>query len=107
SDQARRLLALRIARQCSYDQIALELGVSPRTVGTRLFRVRARLRRLVASRVAVAVAAALLALAVAAQPTAWAGLGLFLRQVVLRESAPPAEPSVLLPMRPVTLEQAR
>jgi hypothetical protein len=55
-------------------------------------------------------AAALLAVALAAavvQPTAWASLGLFLRQVVLRESAPPAIPLQELPISAVSLDEAQ
>lgn len=56
-------------------------------------------------------AAALLALllvgSAVAGPTARAGLGLFLRQVVLRESRPPPEPSRTLPMERLSLEEAR
>ena len=43
----RLLLALRIGEGRSYDAIAADLGLNSRTVGTRLFRIRARLRRLV------------------------------------------------------------
>lgn len=46
----RLLLHLRVGEQRSYDAIAELLGINPRTVGTRLFRARARLHRLVRQR---------------------------------------------------------
>lgn len=49
----------------------------------------------------------LLAAGALAQPTAWAGLGLFLRQVVLRESPPPPDPSRVLPIARLSLEEAQ
>jgi RNA polymerase sigma-70 factor, ECF subfamily len=42
----RLLLALRVGEQLSYDEIAGLLELNPSTVGTRLYRVRARLHRL-------------------------------------------------------------
>jgi RNA polymerase sigma-70 factor (ECF subfamily) len=46
----RLILALRISEGLSYGEIAAQLGLSPTTVGTRLFRARERLRRLLAER---------------------------------------------------------
>jgi RNA polymerase sigma-70 factor (ECF subfamily) len=46
----RLVLALRISEGLSYDEIALQTGLSPKTVGTRLFRAREKLRRLVTER---------------------------------------------------------
>ena len=46
----RLVLALRISEGLSYDEIAAQTGLSAKTVGTRLFRARERLRRLVAER---------------------------------------------------------
>lgn len=46
----RLLLYLRVGEGRSYDQIAELLGTNPRTVGTRLFRARARLHRLITER---------------------------------------------------------
>lgn len=43
----RALLALRVGEEWSYERIASELGLNIKTVGTRLFRARARLHRLV------------------------------------------------------------
>jgi RNA polymerase sigma-70 factor, ECF subfamily len=43
----RLLLSLRTGEGLSYDRIAELVGMNPRTVGTRLFRARARLHRLV------------------------------------------------------------
>jgi RNA polymerase sigma-70 factor (ECF subfamily) len=106
-DEERRLVELRAVAARSYQEIAGDMGVSSVTVGTRLFRTRARLRRLIASRLAIAVAAALLVLSALAQPEAWASVGLFLRQVVLRETTPPSEPTALLPLERVTLAEAR
>ncbi len=42
----RLLLALRVGEQLSYDEIAGLLELNPSTVGTRLYRVRARLHRM-------------------------------------------------------------
>lgn len=47
SPDDRALLALRVGEGWSYDRIAATLGVASKTVGTRLFRVRARLHRLI------------------------------------------------------------
>ena len=46
----RLLLSLRLADGRSYDQIGDLLEISPVTVGTRLFRARARLQRLIRER---------------------------------------------------------
>ena len=43
----RALLALRIGEEWSYERIAAELQLNIKTVGTRLFRARAKLHRLV------------------------------------------------------------
>lgn len=43
----RALLALRVGEEWSYEQIATELHLNIKTVGTRLFRARAKLHRLV------------------------------------------------------------
>lgn len=43
----RALLALRVGEGWSYEQIATTLDLNSTTVGTRLFRIRARLQRLV------------------------------------------------------------
>jgi RNA polymerase sigma-70 factor (ECF subfamily) len=43
----RLLLALRVGEQLSYDEIAGLLELNPSTVRTRLYRIRARLHRLV------------------------------------------------------------
>lgn len=42
----RMLLALRVGEGWSYERIAADLGLNSKTVGTRLFRIRAKLRRL-------------------------------------------------------------
>ncbi len=47
SSEDRLLLAMRIGDQLSYAEIADLLALNPSTVGTRLFRARARLHRLV------------------------------------------------------------
>ncbi len=41
------LLALRVGEEWSYERIATELHLNIKTVGTRLFRARAKLHRLV------------------------------------------------------------
>lgn len=46
----RLLLHLRVAEERSYGEIAGLLGLNPRTVGTRLFRIRARLHALITRR---------------------------------------------------------
>lgn len=43
----RALLALRVGEGWSYERISSELGMNIKTVGTRLFRIRAKLHRLV------------------------------------------------------------
>lgn len=43
----RMLLALRVGEGWSYERIAADLGLNSKTVGTRLFRIRAKLRRLI------------------------------------------------------------
>jgi len=43
----RTLLALRVGEEWSYERIASELGLKSKTVGTRLFRARAKLHRLI------------------------------------------------------------
>lgn len=48
--EERLLLHLRTIDERSYDEIAHTLGINARTVGTRLFRARARLRHLVSER---------------------------------------------------------
>lgn len=46
----RLLLHLRVGEERSYDEIAALLGINSRTVGTRLYRARARLHTLIARR---------------------------------------------------------
>jgi RNA polymerase sigma-70 factor (ECF subfamily) len=103
----RRLLRAHLGDGRGYAELASELGVAPATVGTRLHRARARLRRLAITRLAPALAAALLALALLAQPEALADVGLWLRSVVLRETAPPAQPTALVPLRRVSFAEAQ
>lgn len=47
SGEERALLALRVGEGWSYERIGAELGLKLNTVGTRLFRARAKLHRLV------------------------------------------------------------
>lgn len=103
----RLLLHLRVAEGLGYEAIAERLGTNPRTVGTRLFRARARLHTLITRRLAVALLAMLLVAGAASQPAAWANVGLLLQQVVVRESAPPAEPTRALQMARVSLDEAQ
>jgi RNA polymerase sigma-70 factor (ECF subfamily) len=103
----RRLLRKHVGEGRGYAELAAELGIAPATVGTRLHRARARLRRLVLARLAPALAAALLALAMVAKPDALADVGLWLRNVLLREDAPPATPTALLPLRRVGFAEAQ
>jgi hypothetical protein len=62
-------------------------------------------RRWVAA--AAALVVVLLAGSAIVQPTAWAGLGLLLRQVILSESPPPTELVKTPPLARVSLEQAQ
>lgn len=57
--------------------------------------------------VVAAVLAILLTTSAILQPAAWASLGLFLRQVALRESVPPASSSHTLPMSRLSLDEAQ
>lgn len=89
----RRLLKLRVQEGQSYQQIASHLGIAPSTVGTRLFRARARVRQLAQCRLAqllAALLAGILAASSLGSSDALATLGLFLRRVVLRESVVPS-----------------
>ncbi len=49
----RALLALRVGEGWSYEQIATTFAINSATVGTRLFRIRARLRQLVRQQLGV------------------------------------------------------
>jgi len=50
SAEDRLLLYLRVAEERSYEAIAELLGINSRTVGTRLYRIRARLHQLISNR---------------------------------------------------------
>lgn len=103
----RRLLRMHVIDRLGYADIAAALAIPPSTVGTRLYRARVRLRRLVVGRLAPALVAALVALTILVGPEAMASAGLFLRHVLLRESAPPAAPTALLPLRRLDLAEAQ
>lgn len=106
-EEDRRLLRQHVGEQRGYTELAAELGIAPATVGTRLHRARARLRRLVAARLAPALAAALVAFAMLVGPDAMADAGLWLRSVLLRETAPPARPTALMPLRSMGFAEAQ
>lgn len=105
----RRLLAMRFTEGRSYDSIASDLGIVPATVGTRLLRARARVRKLAERHLAALLVALVLlvASAVGDVPTSLARLGQFLRSVVLHEQTVTQPPEVVRPRRAASVSEAQ